>query len=254
MKRKDWPVALTIAGSDSGGGAGLQADLRTFAAVGVHGACVVTCVTAQNSKRILNIQACNRVIVAQQLAAVFEEWSPGAMKTGMLYSSEIIRTIVEFVKRHKHPPPLVVDPVLVASSGRPLLKPDALKVLRHDLLPLAKLITPNLPEAEALTGLSIREPEQMRQAARQLREQFGGAVLVKGGHLKNFAEALDIFFDGRTELLLRAPFIKGVSLHGTGCTYSAAITAFLSRGFDLPEAVQRAKRYITRAIALQKPQ
>jgi hydroxymethylpyrimidine/phosphomethylpyrimidine kinase len=254
MKRKDWPVALTIAGSDSGGGAGLQADLKTFAAVGVHGACVVTCVTAQNSKRILSIQACNRVIVAQQLAAVFEEWSPGAMKTGMLYSSEIIRTIVEFVKRRKHPPPLVVDPVLVASSGRPLLKPDALKVLRHDLLPLAKLITPNLPEAEALTGLSIREPEQMRQAARQLREQFGGAVLVKGGHLKDFAEALDIFFDGRTELLLRAPFIKGVSLHGTGCTYSAAITAFLSRGFDLPEAVQRAKRYITRAIALQKPQ
>ena len=244
-----FPVALTIAGSDSGGGAGIQADLKTFAALGVHGASAVTCLTAQNPKRIIAIHACPTAFVVQQLSAVFKELPPRAIKTGMLYSAEIIRVVASFLRKHANGAPLIVDPVAVASSGTRLLQAAAAKVLRRELLPLATLLTPNLPEAEALTGRAIREPEDMRRAARDLWKDFGCAVLVKGGHLKRAQEAADIFYDGQNELLLTAPFIKGLSLHGTGCTYSAAITAFLALGLELPEAVQRAKAYITQAIA-----
>jgi len=243
------PVALTIAGSDSGGGAGIQADLKTFAALGVHGASVVTCLTAQNPKRILGIQVCEPHFVRQQLSAVFEELPPKAIKTGMLYSAEIIREVAAFLSDCKKGPPLVVDPVSIATSGTRLLQPKAAEVLRHELLPLAALVTPNLPEAEALIGAAIREPEEMRRAARLIRDEFGCAVLVKGGHLKHTREAVDIFYDGKNELMLTAPFIQGLSLHGTGCTYSAAITGFLARGLELPEAVRLAKTYITQAIA-----
>ena len=243
------PVALTIAGSDTGGGAGIQADLKTFAALGVHGTSVVTCLTAQNPKRILGIHVCEPRFVQQQLSAVFEELPPKAIKTGMLYSAEIIRVVVRFLNTCNRQPPLIVDPVSIATSGTRLLQPKAAEALLHDLLPLATLVTPNLPEAEALTGCAIREPEEMRWAARLIRNEFGCAVLVKGGHLKNAREAVDIFYDGKNELMLTAPFIPGLSLHGTGCTYSAAITGFLARGCKLPEAASRAKTYITQAIA-----
>ena len=242
------PVALTIAGSDSGGGAGIQADLKTFAALGVHGASAITCVTAQNPRRVLDIQACGPKVVRRQLEAVFEELRPAAVKTGMLYSAPIIRTVAGFFRRRDHPP-LVIDPVMVSSSGAQLLKPAAVNVLCAKLLPLATLITPNLDEAEILTGYKLKSVEDMRAAANELRRRFGCAVLVKGGHLRGLKEAVDIFNDAKQELLLSAPYIRGVRTHGTGCTYSSAITGCLARGLSLSQSVLRAKEYITQAIA-----
>jgi hydroxymethylpyrimidine/phosphomethylpyrimidine kinase len=247
MKRNPLPVALTIAGSDSGGGAGIQADLHTFAALGVHGTSAITCLTAQNPRGVSGIMAASPIILRQQIEAVFAELRPAAIKTGMLFSTPLIRVVVErFLQRSA--PPLVVDPVMVATSGARLLKPSAIKVIQEELLPLATLVTPNLDEAEILVGRKLADVEDLRQAAREIYQRFGCAALVKGGHLGGLAEAVDVFFDGRTELLLSAPFVKGVSTHGTGCTYSAAITAGLARGLKLPEAVKLGKDFITNAI------
>lgn len=242
------PVALTVAGSDSGGGAGIQADLKTFDVLGVHGTSAVSCLTAQNPRRILAVEPCRPEFVRRQLEAIFAEFRPSAVKTGMLYSAPIIRAMAAFL-RGRPQIPLVVDPVMVASSGKRLLKALALRALCADLLPLATLITPNLAEAEVLTGRPVRSPEDMRAAARRLHQRFGGAVLVKGGHLRGCDEALDLLFDGRHEWLLRAPFIRGVKTHGTGCVYSAAICAWLARGSSLPDAVRQAKVYLTGLIA-----
>lgn len=241
------PAALTIAGSDSGGGAGIQADLKTFASLDVHGTSAITCITAQNPKRVLAIQACKPEIVRQQMEAAFEELPPAAVKTGMLYSAEIIRVVAEFFKTNRDVP-LVVDPVMVSTSGERLLKPSAINLLKTLLLPLATLVTPNLDEAVVLTGRNLKSIEDLRWAARKIYQEFGCAALVKGGHLRNSKEAVDIFFDGENELLLSAPFVKGVHTHGTGCTYSAAITGFLALGDGLPEAVAQAKEYISQAI------
>jgi hydroxymethylpyrimidine/phosphomethylpyrimidine kinase len=241
------PVALTIAGSDSGGGAGIQADLKTFASLGVHGTSAITCVTAQNPKRVLAVQACRPKIVRQQMEAVFAELAPAAVKTGMLYSSEIIRAVADFFKNSRDLP-LIVDPVMISTSGAQLLQPPAIKLLKARLLPLATLVTPNLDEANLLTGRTLKSAEDLRWAATQIHREFGCAALVKGGHLRS-KEAVDIFFDGKNELLLSAPFVKGVRTHGTGCTYSAAITALLALGRELPEAVAEAKEYISQAIA-----
>jgi hydroxymethylpyrimidine/phosphomethylpyrimidine kinase len=242
-----FPTALTIAGSDSGGGAGIQTDLKTFAALGVHGTTAITCITAQNPTTVRGIQACSPKIVREQIETVFAELRPAAIKTGMLYSVGIIRVVADFFKRGQHSP-LVVDPVMVSTSGARLLKPSASAILQNRLLPLAALVTPNLHEAEILVGQALKSVEDLRVAAKTIHHRFGCAVLVKGGHLRNSREAVDIFFDGKVELLLTAPFIKGVSTHGTGCTYSAAITALLAKGVELVEAVERAKRFITRAI------
>jgi hydroxymethylpyrimidine/phosphomethylpyrimidine kinase len=239
--------ALTIAGSDSGGGAGIQADLKTFASLGVHGTSAITCITAQNPKGVLGIQACRPEIVRRQIDAVFAELKPAAMKTGMLYSAEIIRAVARALRGRRVP--LVVDPVMVATSGARLLQPAAIAALRKELCPLATLLTPNLPEAGVLVGRTLSTLEDLRFAARDIHRTFGCAALVKGGHLRNCREAADIFFDGREELLLTAPFIAGVSTHGTGCTYSAAIAGYLARGCALSAAVVRAKEYITQAIA-----
>jgi hydroxymethylpyrimidine/phosphomethylpyrimidine kinase len=247
-KRAQLPVALTIAGSDSGGGAGVQADLKTFVALGVHGTSAITCITAQNPRGVYGIQACSAEIVRRQIEAVFGELRPAAVKTGMLYSAPIIRVVVESLRRHRGVP-LVVDPVMVSTSGAQLLKPAAVRALCAKLLPLAVLITPNLDEAEILIGEKLRSVEDLRAAARELHRRFGCASLVKGGHLRGLREAADIFYDGRQELLLSAPFVRGVSTHGTGCTYSAAIAGYLARGCSLPKAVERAKEYITQAIA-----
>lgn len=239
---------LSIAGSDSGGGAGIQADLHTFAALGVHGATALTCLTAQNPKGVTGIQAASPAILRRQIEAVFAELRPAAVKTGMLFSTPLIRVVVETFRR-RNPPPLVVDPVMVATSGARLLQPPAIRALQTELLPLATLVTPNLDEAEILVGHPLREVEDLRRAARAIHARHGCAVLVKGGHLRGLREAVDVFFDGTRELLLSAPFVRGVSTHGTGCTYSAAITAGLARGLPLPEAVKSGKRFITRAIA-----
>lgn len=242
------PVALTIAGSDSGGGAGIQADLKTFQSLGVHGTSAITCITAQNPRGVTGIQACGTEMVRQQIEAVFAELAPAAVKTGMLYSAEVIGVVVEQFQTADRPP-LIVDPVMIATSGARLLKESAIRLLVERLLPLAALITPNLDEAQLLVGHELKSVEDLRAAARFIYEQFGCAALVKGGHLRNSREAADIFYNGETELLLTAPFVKGVSTHGTGCTYSAAITGFLAKGEPLPKAVQNAKEYITAAIA-----
>jgi len=269
------PVGLTIAGSDSGGGAGIQADLKTFAALGVHGASAIACLTAQNPRRVLAVETCSPGILRRQIEAVFEETPPAAAKTGMLFSAENVRVVARhfepLVRRAPAGPklqsegrfqragssgasphrrfPLIIDPVMISTSGARLLKPKAEAAVTEELLPLATLVTPNLYEAEILIGGKLVSPEDLRAAAREIHARFRCAVLVKGGHLRGGREALDIFFNGRTEFLLSAPFIKGVRTHGTGCTYSAAITGYLARGLDLPQAVKRAKQFITQAIA-----
>ena len=241
------PAALAIAGSDSCGGAGLQADLRTLAKLGVHGASVVTCVTAQNPGVVTAIHPTPAKVVAAQLDSVFGSLPIRAVKTGMLYSRAIIDVVAErLVKRSRLP--LVVDPVMISSSGTPLLKPSAAAALAWRLLPLARLVTPNLDEAATLAKQPVREPEAMREAARAIHERFGCAVLVKGGHLKT-TEAIALFYDGREEFLLSSPRAKRVSPPGTGCTYSAAITAFLAKGEPLPKAVERAKRHMAEAFS-----
>jgi hydroxymethylpyrimidine/phosphomethylpyrimidine kinase len=247
--RKTRPVALTIAGSDSGGGAGVQADLKTFAALGAHGTCAITCLTAQNPEQVLAVQPAQPGMIAQQLDAVFAELRPAAAKTGMLFSAPIVREVARFWRSGRRPP-LVVDPVMVATSGAVLLDPKARRSLENDLLPLAVLITPNLDEARLLTGLDLTEPEDLRAAARLMADRYGCAVLVKGGHLRQTADAVDVFLDPRrkVELLLSAPYVRGLSTHGTGCTYSAAIAAYLAHGYPLAEAVQGGKRFITQAI------
>ncbi len=252
IKRKQLPVALTIAGSDSGGGAGIQADLKTFAALGVHGASAIACLTAQNPRRVLGVEPCSPKMLRQQIEAVFEELPPAAVKTGMLFSAENVRVVADFFRNRQSAignRQLVVDPVMVSTSGAKLLEPPAIKILQERLLPLATLVTPNLDETEILTGHKPASVEEMRAAARKIHSRFGCAALVKGGHLRNSREAADIFFDGKTELLLTAPFVKGVRTHGTGCTYSAAICAALALGHDLPRAVEIGKNFVTAAIS-----
>lgn len=247
-KRRNLPVALTIAGSDSGGGAGIQADLKTFAALGVHGTSAITCVTAQNPREVRAVQPCRPEIVRYQVEAVFDELLPAAVKTGMLYSAPIIRVVVELFRKGNCPP-LVVDPVMISTSGAGLLKHSAVKVMQDELLPLCALVTPNVPEAEVLVGHPVRSIKELRAAAHEIRARYGCAALVKGGHLRGMKEAVDFFFDGRKEMMLSAPYVWGVHTHGTGCTYSAAVAAHLARGLKLPVAVQHAKDYITQAIA-----
>ncbi len=242
-------MALTIAGSDSGGGAGIQADLKTFASLGVHGTCAITCLTAQNPKEVTSIQACTPKTLEAQIDAVFAELSPAAVKTGMLYSPVLARVVVDCLSRHASVP-VVVDPVMIATSGSALVRATAPARFWDSLLPRATLVTPNLDEAAVLLdGARLGSVEAMRSAARRIHARFGSPVLVKGGHLRGLAEAIDVFYDGRDELLLQAPYIKGLSTHGTGCTYSAAITAFLARGHALARSVRLAKEYITQALA-----
>jgi hydroxymethylpyrimidine/phosphomethylpyrimidine kinase len=247
LYRRPIPVAVSIAGSDSGGGAGIQADLKTFLALKVHGTSALTCITAQNPAGVRAIQVGSARLVREQLQAIFEEFNPAAAKTGMLYSTAIIRTVVEFLRDKQLP--VVVDPVMISTSGARLLQPAGLRELTRHLFPMATLITPNLSEAEVLLGKQVSSPEAMRSAARELYEEFGCAALVKGGHLRRLKIAVDIFYDGQQELLLSAPFIRGILTHGTGCTYSAAITAFIARGQSTARAVQSAKEYVSQTIA-----
>lgn len=242
------PIALTIAGSDSGGGAGVQADLKTFQSLGVHGTSAFTCLTAQNPTGVTGIHAVPPAFLRAQLESLFSELPPAAAKSGMLWDASLVREVVRWWTTPGRPP-LVVDPVLIATSGALLLQPDAVACIRDELLPLATIATPNLDEAAHLLGAPLSSVEDLRSAARELHRRHRCAFLLKGGHLKNTARAVDIFWDGRRELVLAAPFIMGVSTHGTGCTYSAAIAAHLARGMSLPDAVRASKSTITRAIS-----
>ncbi len=244
---KKIPVAVTIAGSDSGGGAGIQADLETFAALGVHGTSAITCLTAQNPKKVWAIEAVRPEMVEKQLKAIFAYFQPGAAKTGMLFSAEIIRVVAKFFADKRIP--LIVDPVMIASSGTRLLEKSAMHALQKNLLPLATLVTPNLDEAEILLGKKISSREELQAAAKDIYERFGCPALVKGGHLPG-AQAVDFFYDGKMELELRAKFITGISMHGSGCTHSAAITGYFALGHDLPAAISLTKKFITRKFRI----
>jgi hydroxymethylpyrimidine/phosphomethylpyrimidine kinase len=239
------PRALTIAGSDSGGGAGIQADLKTFHAFRVHGASVVTAVTAQNSVGVHGVVNLPPEFVARQLDAVLGDIGADAAKTGMLSTAPIIRAVADRLRAYRVER-LVVDPVMVAKSGDPLLEPDARQALVEAILPLARVVTPNLHEASALAGFPVSDLEAMEAAARAIHALGPAWVLVKGGHLKD--DPIDLLFDGRAVTRLAAERIPTPHTHGTGCTYSAAIAAGLARGAAVPEAVAEAKRYVTAAI------
>jgi hydroxymethylpyrimidine/phosphomethylpyrimidine kinase len=238
------PIALTIAGSDPSGGAGIQADLKTFHQFGVYGEAVITLLTVQNTVRVARVVVMPPALVLEQLAAVLEDIPPGAAKTGALGSAEMVEAVARAAG--VFPFPLVVDPVMVSKHGLSLLPPGAVAAVRDLLLPRAFLITPNVPEAEALTGLEIRTPDDMRRAAVRLREMGPRAVLIKGGHLEG--DAIDLLLDGDRWHEFPAPRVPTPHTHGTGCTYSAAITAGLAAGLPLAVAVARAKRFIHEAI------
>ncbi|GCE23782.1 bifunctional hydroxymethylpyrimidine kinase/phosphomethylpyrimidine kinase [Dictyobacter kobayashii] len=238
------PRALTIAGSDSGGGAGIQADLKTFAALGVYGTSAITAVTAQNTRAVLSAFELPLEMIAAQIDAVMDDIGALAAKTGMLASPEIIQLVAERVRHWNLR--LVVDPVMVAKGGERLLQERAIETLKSTLLPLAEVVTPNLPEAEVLVGHSVRGTVEMREAARAIHALGPRYVVVKGGHSAD--APVDILFDGQEFQELRAERVQTANTHGTGCTFSAAITAFIARGWDADEAVVRAKRYVTGAI------
>jgi hydroxymethylpyrimidine/phosphomethylpyrimidine kinase len=238
------PVALTIAGSDPSGGAGIQADLKTFHQFGVYGEAVVTLLTVQNSVRVSRVEVMPVSLVLEQIEAVLEDIPPAAAKTGALGSAEMVRAVARAAAGFRFP--LVVDPVMVSKHGLPLLSETAAAAIREDLLPLGTLITPNVPEAEALTGMTIRTLDDMRRAAERICEMGARAVLIKGGHLD--ADATDVLYDGVEWREFPAARLATRHTHGTGCTYSAAITAGLASGLTLPAAVERAKRFIHEAI------
>jgi len=239
-------TALTIAGSDPSGGAGIQADLKTFSALGVYGMAAITALTAQNTRGVTGIEVVSAEFVALQIDTIFADIQPRAVKTGMLANAEIIRVVAAkaWEKSFKH---LVVDPVMVAKSGDRLLAKDAVEALREDLIPNAYVLTPNLPEAGDILGEPVTTAAQMRTAARELHALGAENVVVKGGHLEG-DEVVDILFDGRKYHEFKGPRIHTTSTHGTGCTFASAIAAYLARGESVREAVGKAREYLTGAL------
>jgi hydroxymethylpyrimidine/phosphomethylpyrimidine kinase len=245
------PVALTIAGSDTSAGAGIQADLKTFSALGVYGLTAVTCVVAEIPGKVSRIQPVSTDLVREQIAVLCRNFPIAAAKTGLLYVAEIVeavaRTIADLSPKSGNRFPLVIDPVITATSGDRLLEPSAIELYESKLFPLATLITPNVDEAAKLLGQKIEDRQSMEKAARALARKYRVSILLKGGHLAG-STAIDLLFaDGKiTEFA--APFARGVATHGTGCTYSAAITASLASGFSLENAIGRAKKFVTASI------
>jgi hydroxymethylpyrimidine/phosphomethylpyrimidine kinase len=238
-------VALTIAGSDSGGGAGIQADLKTFAAHGVFGTSAITAITVQNTLGVSGVEAISPGTVAAQIRAVFEDFPVAAAKTGMLFTADIIEAVVETLRRLQFRM-LVVDPVMVASSGDRLLKAKAEQALIGKAIPAAYLVTPNISEAEAISGQAVESLAAMREAAKRIFDEHGARTLVKGGH--RIEHATDVLYDGKTWHEFGAERLDPKNTHGTGCTLSAAVAANLALGKDLVEAVRLAKDYVTRCI------
>ncbi|MBI2723639.1 MAG: bifunctional hydroxymethylpyrimidine kinase/phosphomethylpyrimidine kinase [Chloroflexi bacterium] len=241
------PRALTIAGSDSGGGAGIQADLKTFAAYGVYGSSAVTAVTAQNTLGVADWLAMPEALVAGQINAVLDDIGAGAVKTGMLANAGIVRTVAG-VLRERGVSALVVDPVMVAKGGTKLLEDDAIDALVRELIPLAAVVTPNVPEAEMLTGSRIQSLKDAQVAARAIAGMGARSVVVKGGHLDDSERSTDIFFDGQNPREFHAIRVRTQHTHGTGCTFSAAIAAGLAKGLSMADAVALAKSYVTLAL------
>jgi hydroxymethylpyrimidine/phosphomethylpyrimidine kinase len=238
-------TVLTIAGSDSGGGAGLQADLRTFTAHGVFGTSAVTAITAQNTREVTTVYPLPADLVAAQIDAVVSDLGADAVKIGMLADDAIVRAVAAAIRRH-HLERVVVDPVMVSTTGRRLLSDAGIVVLREEVLPLATVVTPNLAEAEVLTGAPVRTLADARQAAAALVALGAGAAIVTGGHLDG--PPVDVLFDGQTCTELTGPRVDRPHLHGTGCTFSSAIAASLARGLDLVDAARVAKVFVADAI------
>jgi hydroxymethylpyrimidine/phosphomethylpyrimidine kinase len=246
------PVALTIAGSDCSAGAGIQADLKTFTAFGVYGLSAVTCVVAEVPRKVSRIEPVTTAMVRQQIEVLLKNFSVAAIKTGLLCSAEIVSIVARVIRNAKkaaaRPIPFVVDPVMIATSGDNLLEPGAVESYTNKLFPLATLITPNLDEAAALLGTPIHDHNQMKVAAKTLANKYHASILLKGGHLCG-SNAIDVLFHNGALREFSAPFVPGVQTHGTGCTYSAAITAGLASGLSLEQAIERAKKFVTESIA-----
>jgi hydroxymethylpyrimidine/phosphomethylpyrimidine kinase len=239
--------ALTIAGSDSGGGAGIQADLKTFQELEVYGMSALTAVTAQNTLGVHGIYPMTVDAVIKQIQAIGEDMGADAVKTGMLFSGEIIEAVAEYMKRYKWEN-LVVDPVMIAKGGSSLLQMEAINALKKYLLPLAKVITPNIPEAEVLTEMSIRTMDEKRKAAHKLFELGVKNIVIKGGHDEDPSTSIDLLFDGAEFYSFPSKRINTTNTHGTGCSFSAAITAELAKGVAIYEAIAMAKAFIQAAI------
>ena len=238
-------TALTIAGSDSSGGAGIQADIKTMSAHHVYGMTAITALTAQNTTGVEDIMEVSPEFLAKELDCIFTDIYPDAIKTGMVSSSELIRVIAEKIKQYDAKN-IVVDPVMVATSGARLISEDAIETLTKELLPLATVITPNIPEAMVLCGFEITSPEDMEKAAKAIYEAYGCAVLCKGGHKLN--DANDLLYDGKEAVWFYGERVDNPNTHGTGCTLSSAIASNLAKGCDLTTAVKNAKAYITGAL------
>jgi hydroxymethylpyrimidine/phosphomethylpyrimidine kinase len=247
------PVALTVAGSDCSAGAGIQADLKTFTALGVYGLTAVTCIVAEVPGKVSRIEPVTARMVRDQLKVLLKNFRVGAIKTGLLCSAELICAVAQTIqpggKKTARSIPFVVDPVMIATSGDNLLEPEAVEAYKNKLFPLATLITPNLDEAALLLETTIIDRKQMENAAKALAKRYHASILLKGGHLRG-DNAIDLLFHQGELTEFSAPFVRGVETHGTGCTYSAAITAGLASGFALEQAIMRAKKFVTESIAL----
>lgn len=244
------PRAMTVAGSDSGGGAGIQADLKTFAAFGVYGTSAITAITAQNTVGVVAVHELPPKMVAAQIDAVVKDIGVDGAKTGMLANTGIIEVVAEKVKEHRIEK-LVVDPVMVAKSGDPLLRPEAIQALKERLLPFAYIVTPNLPEAEVLVGRKLEGEEEIREAAKEIHGMGPKFVVIKGGH--RTGDATDFLFDGNRFQEFRAERIKTPHTHGTGCTFAAGLTACLAKGMTTAEALAAVKAYVTEALTQAYP-
>jgi hydroxymethylpyrimidine/phosphomethylpyrimidine kinase len=244
-------VALTIAGSDSSAGAGIQADLKTFTALGVYGLTAVTCIVAEVPRKVSRIEPVTARMVREQIEVLLKNFRVGAIKTGLLCSAEIVcavaQTIQDAKKKAARSIPFIVDPVMIATSGDNLLEPEAVEPYKNELFPLATLVTPNLDEAALLLETTITDRKQMENAAKALAKKYRVSILLKGGHLPGDS-AIDLLFHYGELTKFSAPFVRGIETHGTGCTYSAAITAGLAAGFSLEQAIRRAKKFVTESI------
>jgi hydroxymethylpyrimidine/phosphomethylpyrimidine kinase len=246
------PIALTVAGSDCSTGAGIQADLKTFTALGVYGLTAVTCIVAEVPRKVSRIEPVTATMVRDQIEVLLKNFRVGAIKTGLLCSAEIVRAVAHVIqggeKKTARSIPLVVDPVMIATSGDKLLEHEAVESYKNKLFPLATLITPNLDEAALLLETTIGDGKQMKSAAKALAKKYRVSILLKGGHVSG-DNAIDLLFHRGKLTEFSARFVRGVETHGTGCTYSAAITAGLASGFSLEQAIKRAKTFVTESIA-----
>lgn len=246
---KSYPKVLSIAGSDSSGGAGIQADLKTFSALGVYGATAITAVTAQNTQGVISQFALSPEMVSDQIKAVIDDIEPSVVKIGMLSNSDIVKVVAECLRHYRLT--VILDPVMVSSSGHRLLSIEAQELIKEHLLPLSTLVTPNIPEMAALTDMQLSSPEEKESAARYLLDIGAKAILVKGGHEEGRMKTDLLFYykDGEVELkTYTSETVSTKNIHGTGCTLSSAIAALMAKGVELNDAVAEAKRYVTQAI------